>query len=193
MQPNFLEAEYCEQLLSTVRTTPGQPALVLPTNEQHILSPQDDPEHRQTEQLQLPEATTTTINQKLHQLQPTLVNHFNLSLSGMQPLLFYRYTQGSYFRVHCDSSTQPHAPHFLQARQISIIIFLNSPASDPQPGYYSGGSLIFYGLIDPSRWQSHGFPFPAQAGMLVAFHSNIWHEVQTVLSGERYTLVSWYI
>lgn len=193
VQPNFLEVAYCDQLLSTVRTTPGQPALVLPTNKHQILSPQDDPEHRQTEQLQLPESTTTFITQKLQQLQPTLANHFNLPLSGTQPLLFYRYTQGSYFRAHCDSSTQPNAPDFIQARQVSIIIFLNSSASDPQLGYYSGGSLIFYGLIDPSQWQSHGFLFPAQSGMLVAFRSNIWHEVQTVFSGERYTLVSWYI
>lgn len=192
VQPNFLDDAYCDQLLSTVQTMQGQPALVLPASEHQILALQDDPQHRQTEQLQLPDATTTVITQKLQQLQPTLVNHFNLPLSGTQRLLLYRYTQGSYFRAHCDSSTQSDAPLFLQERQVSIIVFLNSPARDPQPGYYSGGSLIFYGLIDPSQWQSHGFPFPAQSGMLVAFRSNIWHEVQTVTSGERYTLVSWY-
>jgi SM-20-related protein len=192
IQPNFLDNRSCIDLLTKLQTVDGQPALVLPRQDRQILTAQVDPYHRQTEQLQVPSTTTAWITAQLHQLQPTLARHFNLELTGIQNPLFYRYSQGSFFGAHCDRTLQSDAPPFLQARQVSVILFLNEQTPDPQPGCYCGGSLVFYGLIDPSQWQTHGFPFPGQPGLLVAFRSDLWHEVQAVTAGERYTLVSWY-
>jgi predicted 2-oxoglutarate/Fe(II)-dependent dioxygenase YbiX len=57
---------------------------------------------------------------------------------------------------------------------------------------YTGGSLTFYGLFD-GKGKNIGFPLIGQAGLLVAFRSVILHGVTSVTSGERFTVVSWFV
>ena len=59
-------------------------------------------------------------------------------------------------------------------------------------GTIAGGSLTFYGLMKAPGMEKAGMPLAPEAGLLVAFRSDIMHEVNPVTRGERYTLVSWF-
>jgi SM-20-related protein len=47
-------------------------------------------------------------------------------------------------------------------------------------------------LVRDPRWQSVGFGVEGEEGLLIAFRSDLLHEVTPVTHGERYTLVSWF-
>jgi predicted 2-oxoglutarate/Fe(II)-dependent dioxygenase YbiX len=75
-------------------------------------------------------------------------------------------------------------------RRISISLFLNQQSEDSTPGTYTGGSLKFsdYRKPPPDR----EFYMPVETGLLVAFRSELTHEVTPITRGERYSIVSWY-
>jgi 2OG-Fe(II) oxygenase superfamily len=61
-----------------------------------------------------------------------------------------------------------------------------------EPAGYSGGSLVFYGLMGESSGKTVGLPLAGETGMLIAFPSDLVHAVSPVTAGERYTIVSWF-
>jgi len=188
----FLDAEFCTRYLAEACLASATQALVLPKNDDRILEPQLCTNHRRTEQINVPVQTELFIQERLLAIKPLLERHFDLPLTGFQKPLFYLYKEGGFFGVHQDSSAQPDAPQFIKERRVSVILFLNNQALEPLPGNYCGGNLAFYGLINDPRWQTYGFPFDSEPGMLLAFHSNIWHDVKPVTYGERHTIVSWF-
>ena len=80
----------------------------------------------------------------------------------------------------------------LKRRRLSVVLFLNRQAKEATPGGFCGGSLVFYGLINDPRAKQIGFPLVAEPGLLIAFPSDLVHEVTPVTDGERYTVVSWF-
>ena len=73
------------------------------------------------------------------------------------------------------------------------MVFLNGDTPEDQAGY-SGGSLIFYGLMDDdASAESVGLPLAGEAGLLVAFPPHVIHSVSPVTAGERYTVVTWFV
>jgi SM-20-related protein len=80
----------------------------------------------------------------------------------------------------------------VRERQVSAVIFLNSAAEARGPESYSGGALTFYGLIDGPCWRGYGFPLVGEQGLLIAFRSDVLHEVTVVTRGERYSIVTWF-
>lgn len=192
IQKDFLESEFCTKYLAEIPSITATPALVLPKTEEKILVAQLSENHRKTEQLQVSEKIELLIQQRLLAVKPILENHFDINLTGFQKPCFYRYTEGSFFSSHQDRSDRPDAPEFIKQRRISVIIFLNHQSLEPIEGNYCGGNLLFYGLIDNPKFSVYGFPFQSTAGMLIAFTSDIWHEVKPVTYGARYTIVSWF-
>lgn len=188
----FLDPQFCANYLTEANLVTATPALVLPKSGDIILEAQVCQSQRRTEQLKISTLTESFIHKRLLAIKPTLESYFGLPLSGFQKPLFYRYKKGSFFGAHQDSSDRPDAPNFIKERRVSIILFLNSKAVEPSPLTYCGGNLTFYKLIDDPRWETYGFPIESEAGMLVAFRSDIWHEVKPVTDGERYTIVSWF-
>lgn len=136
--------------------------------------------------------TRLLVNSRLEELRPILARHFSLALSGLEHVQFLCYSTGDFYRAHQDVSDEKDAPTVMRDRKVSVVVFLNATAEQATPSAYGGGSLTFYGLIPDSRWQSVGFGLEGEAGLLVAFRSDLVHEVTPVTHGERYTLVSWY-
>jgi SM-20-related protein len=122
---------------------------------------------------------------------PKLEQHFKLELSDCQPPQFLIYREGDFYEPHCDDNSRPDYPQDIQQRKISIVIFLNGEAEEHKQDSYNGGALTFYGLIADPRCAAIGFPLAGETGLLVAFRSNIFHEVKPVTQGERHTIVSW--
>jgi len=73
----------------------------------------------------------------------------------------------------------------LRIRRISIVVFLNNFATEPQPNCYSGGWLNLYDEQDT-------YGLAGETGLLVAFTAETLHEVSPVTSGQRFTIISWF-
>jgi SM-20-related protein len=74
---------------------------------------------------------------------------------------------------------------------VSIVVFLNGEGDPADDQSYTGGSLTFYGLMRDARADDRGFPVTGEAGLLVAFPSQLVHSVTPVTCGMRFTIVSW--
>lgn len=193
IQKDFLDAEFCANYLSEVFSATAVTAPIFRTNiDVGTIGTLVDHTSRKTEQISVSLATELFIYKRLLAIKPMLEQHFNLSLAGCEKPMFYTYKQGSFFAAHQDCSDGQDVPEFIKARRVSIVIFLNGRAETPRPGCYGGGALTFYGLISQPQWQDYGFPLFGEPGMLVAFRSNILHEVKPVTHGERYTIANWF-
>jgi SM-20-related protein len=100
-----------------------------------------------------------------------------MSLTDCEPPQFLRYEKGDFFVRHQDGNDHQNDFDHLRIRRISIVGFLSDS--------FTGGSLTFYD-------QTTTFPLMGETGLLVAFKSDIFHEVVPVTSGERFTFVSWF-
>jgi predicted 2-oxoglutarate/Fe(II)-dependent dioxygenase YbiX len=96
---------------------------------------------------------------------------------------------GSFFRPHRDNSDSVLDPGYVQARQLSVVCFLND--GDPSTGLpvFDGGTLVVYvtkldGLLEP-------VVIRPTAGSVVVFQADLLHEVRPVKSGCRYSAIGW--
>jgi SM-20-related protein len=193
VQRDFLDRKLCSQVLEEASLAEGELALVLPKNSEKILEAQLCYNQRKTDQVYISPTTEQIIRKRILDIKSTLEARFNLKLADIQKPLYYRYRKGDFFAAHQDNSDRVDAPSFLQERRISVIIFLNEMSEQLTPNSYGGGALTFYGLIDNPQWQQYGFNLYGESGMLIAFPSDIYHEVKAVTDGQRYTIVSWFI
>jgi SM-20-related protein len=121
--------------------------------------------------------TRERVTRTLESLTQRLSEHFDVPLATAEEPQFLRYTTGDYFVAHQDGNT-PIIVDDSRHRRVSLILFLSDRAS------YSGGELVFHR-------SSREVP-PATRGTILAFRSELTHEVTPVTAGERYTIVTWY-
>jgi predicted 2-oxoglutarate/Fe(II)-dependent dioxygenase YbiX len=122
---------------------------------------------------------------------PALETHFGTPLAGCETPGFLIYDTGAFFAPHKD--TGPDDPPDIRRRLVSAIVFLNQRSLEPSDDGYDGGTLRFHGLLDGPYWESCPFSFEPDPGMLVAFRSDLLHEVQPVTRGRRFTVVTWFL
>jgi len=188
VRKNFLEQELCARCYREMDEAPptqATQATIAGPDGTDIL----DEAIRRVTVVDVPDATVALVEAQMLALLPALERHFNVTLTGCQPLQFLTYREGDFYAVHNDSDTG--APGMAGERKVSLVLFLNSPAQQPADGAYGGGSLTFYNLIADPQWQTYGFPLNSEAGLLVAFRSDMLHQVLPVTHGKRYTIVSW--
>lgn len=190
VRKNFLDQELCTRCCSEMDA-----ATQTQSNQASIVGPDDtdfiDERIRKVKWVEVPATTVSSVEGRLLALIPTLERHFNLALTGYETLSFLTYREGDFFKVHNDGHNVADAPTLTNRRKVSVVIFLNGQAQQPANGTYCGGSLAFYGLIDDPRWLTYGFPLSSELGLLVAFRSNVLHQVLPVTYGKRYSIVSW--
>jgi SM-20-related protein len=132
------------------------------------------------------------VSAKLEELRPELGRHFGLTLVGFEKVQFLCYHPGDFYVPHRDCDSDLDAPAFIRARKVSVVLFLNAPGEPLETGAYCGGSLTFYGLMPDPRLESYGFALDGEEGLMIAFRSDLLHEVTPVTHGQRYTAVTWY-
>lgn len=147
---------------------------------------------RRTKATRISRDCRSLINLRLKELQPEIERHFRIELSGYESPQFLMYSQGGFYTCHQDSTIDTEAPDYFKARKISIVIFINNESYANDQDSYGGGHLTFYGLMSSPPWDKCGLPFISDEGLLVAFRSEILHEVTMVTHGNRYTIVTWY-
>ncbi len=185
VRKNFLEQELCTRCCREIDEAAQNKATIVRTNETEVL----DETFRKVKWADVPATTVSLVEARLLALMPTLEQHFNVTLTGCEPLDFLTYQEGDFFQVHIDGGDDAHHNH--RDRKVSVVIFLNGQAQQPADHTYCGGSLTFYGLIDDPRWLTYGFPLNCEPGLLIAFRSDVLHQVLPVTYGKRYSIVSW--
>ena len=178
----------CRDLIAEARSSPTTRAPV-------YIQGSDDLVHetiRKTTSFHPSEQTVAEIHHRLLQLKPALETHFGRSLTDCEPPQFLRYEPADFFVRHQDGNTQQLEFDHLRIRRISLIVFLNDHAVEPQEHCFCGGALNLYDEKDTSTNGSKPFPLMGQAGLLVAFTADTIHEVAPVTSGERFTIITWF-
>jgi SM-20-related protein len=184
---DFFDAELCARIRSELRVATGRQATIYKRG-----AVVTDEKKRRTTRVEVDAPTTSCVEERLRGLKPALESHFHLVLTGCETPQFLVYREGEFFRQHLDQAPEPDDPQYLRDRRVSMVVFLNGQAEEPGPDAYCGGSLKLYGLIDDPLWKACGFPLIGEPGLLVAFRSDVLHEVEAVTHGERYSIVSFF-
>jgi len=184
--PNFLSQDICAKLRSALASADWKPAPVAEGSQDTY-----DEEYRKTKQHTIDNASKEEMHVRLLAIREQLESHFRTPLSGCRAPLFLSYSVGDFFRAHADTTDDIDIPE-IKARKVSAVVFINRNSHEG-PETYSGGALVFYGLFpDDPQLRSRGFPLQPEEGLLIAFPSRMMHEVEPVMRGNRYSIVTWY-
>lgn len=186
VRDNFLTADLCAKLQKEMSKGKFEPGIILGENSEALV----EETIRKVSSVDVDRALEENVRHQLIALMPALEDHFKVSLEKCQGPDFLKYGVGSFYLPHTDGS--PGGPSKVAKRRVSAVVFLNAQLKEPTEDTYCGGSLTFYGLMEGPQWAKLAFPLEAETGLLVAFRSDVLHEVQPVTHGERFSAVSWY-
>ena len=96
-------------------------------------------------------------------------SNYDTEITEIEDLQFAAYNVGDYYGRHKDADDE-------NKRVLSVSVQLSNPSS------YEGGELIF----------DNTEPMEDAQGTIIIFPSNLYHRVNPVLSGTRYSLVQWF-
>lgn len=170
----FWNAEQCRRLREIAEVSNVEDAGVHRDGKLYL-----DPDFRKTKRILLNQSLFHEIGTSLLSVKPRVEEYFQLSLQGLLGIQFLQYSAGDYFHTHADEFEPPSDT----SRKISIILFLNSG--------FQGGDVVIYKDADYYR-AGNGIHIVPQEGLLVAFSSYLLHEVEEILTGKRFSLVSWF-
>ncbi|MEM7035041.1 MAG: 2OG-Fe(II) oxygenase [Chloroflexota bacterium] len=181
-KPDYLDESECLSLCQELRIKDQTPATIENETYSGI-----DLTVRRTSQVKPLRETRNRFQAYFQDLMPDLVEHFQINLNFCEGPQFLRYQAGDFFEAHRDTSESPDRK---LERLVSVIIFLNSPSTTKID--YVGGDLIFYGLVDHPAFKKVGYPLQPETGLLIAFLSDMAHEVKPIIQGERFSVVTWF-
>ncbi|HVF66761.1 MAG TPA: 2OG-Fe(II) oxygenase [Pyrinomonadaceae bacterium] len=187
-EENFLEREACESLKASVREGPRERALVYEGGADYVLNES----RRSAVKVSVSDSAASRVKEKLLSKCGEFSRRFRVEVKGCQEPTFLVYKPGDFFEPHRDHTENGDAPDHVRRRRVSAVVFLNDESAGEVGGDYEGGSLAFYGLLKDPRCRHIGIPVRGKAGMLVAFRSDVYHQVSPVTKGERLTVVSWF-
>lgn len=185
----FLDATLCADLCGEVREASASPAEIFGGARGPV-----DRSVRNTWEVVLETDRARTVAHRIAQMRAEIADHFATELGCCEGSSFLVYRTGGFYRPHRDrASAEMDVADALRGRRVSLVLFLNASSQNPAPTEYAGGALTFYGLMDDPAWREYGFALDAAPGLLVAFPSDILHEVTPVTAGERLTIVDWFL
>ncbi len=184
--PSFLDDRTCEQLIQEMKQSEATPATVYGSGNAESINDRV----RKGLRVKLSDATIAFIQLRLIEYKQTIEGHFSITLSNCEEPQFLSYDVGDFFVAHQDGNTGLIQLTSDAERKISVVIFLNRQSEHLDLGTYSGGSLKFSNYREQPGYRE--FCVPAEAGTLVAFRSELTHEVLPVTHGNRYSIASWY-
>jgi predicted 2-oxoglutarate/Fe(II)-dependent dioxygenase YbiX len=200
--PGFLEPDLCLRLRNEMASSEGTRAKVRLRDREDAYGVDEreaaygvNEKTRRTRSANVGASSGSLVEERLLAVKDRLAEHFAVQLTGIQNLQFLIYRQGDFFRPHVDRTPdQVEDAGFVKERQVSGVIFLNGQASEHENDGFDGGALTFYGLFgERARAWGVGLPLSAEPGLLIAFPPSVIHEVTPVISGERYTVVTWFV
>lgn len=181
----FLDAASCELLRHECAGASVTPAYISGLGGTDLR----DESRRRTQRVLVPKNIHDIVQERFSAITSALEGYFSRKLARVQFAQFLRYRRGDFFRPHQDSSIHHgHLPE-VRLRSVSAVLFLNRQTRLPEPGAYCGGALTLFCVDNDPDPRLH---IGGEEGLLVAFPSEVMHEVRPVTYGERYTVVTWY-
>ena len=116
------------------------------------------------------------VRRAIDAIRPEVALFFGVALSGDEGPGFLRYLAGGFYRRHLDVSAEWDEQF---PRRISVVVFLTSAGEQCE-----GGALRMF--------LPEVFDVAPRAGTLVAFPSEVPHEVLPVTAGVRDVVVDWF-
>ena len=171
---NFIDASACVDLKAEAKQSSAIPAQVTKAKGRVDL------DMRRTSRLFVSHEKELQITGYLQELKPLLQTYFQLPLSGFENFQFLLYRDGDFYKRHADKNDLTETPDYIKARRVSVVIFL-----DAESEVYTGGTLVIWTGAEPFRVEG-------ETGKVVAFRSELLHEVEPIQSGERHSIVTWY-
>lgn len=184
----FLGPESCEQILREAMASTARQGTIIRGGDDAVV----DTTARRVEQADLSTQTNQLLISRLELVKPELERHFKVTLEGSEDPVCLTYKPGDFYVPHHDVARGPDAPDLSRRRTVSAIVFLNTESEHGGEGSYSGGSVAFYGVMNMPGLEKHGVALKGRSGLLVAFRSDILHEVYPVTAGTRNTIVTWF-
>jgi len=181
---NFFSESICRNIISEAANAAFAPATVYGRSDSGSV----DERVRKTSRLQVSQETVQLVTRQLLEYKPTVEEHFQLLLRDCEEPQFLRYDVGDFFVAHQDGNTGLIRLATDTERRISIVIFLNPQNDELTEGSYSGGTLRFSDYREPGT----ELLMAVEPGSLVAFRSELTHEVTPVTRGERFSIAGWY-
>jgi SM-20-related protein len=182
----FFDARECDEMITELSRVPEDLATVYGLGAPGSV----DQRVRKTTRLIPSAETVELVTRRLSMVRQEIGTHFGINLTSCEDPQFLRYRPGDFFVAHQDGNTGLILSEREQSRKISIVIFLNWQSESVEAGSYGGGSLVFTEWR-PDRIRGQ-YALAGEAGMLVAFPSEITHEVVPITRGDRYSIASWF-
>jgi len=179
---NFLDAASCNRLIDEIRRSEAGKAMTYGKGDAGSI----DERTRRVRTALVSKDTIDKVSSRLSEHLPHLRSHFQIELDSFEEPQFLWYSPGDFFVAHQDGNTRLINLESDRLRRISVSIFLNREGEDEAPDCYSGGALVFSDRATDNRSVVRG-----ETGKLVAFRSELTHEVTPIKSGNRFAVVTW--
>jgi predicted 2-oxoglutarate/Fe(II)-dependent dioxygenase YbiX len=184
----FLRPGFCAAISSEMSAATGTPATVHMDGRCQLR-----PDQRRTSAVDLAPSSFDRVVERLSELIPPLSSQFQLALAEVVGPQALTYCRGDFFCTHRDRADEQRDPEFLRRRLLSAVVFLNdwTPSSESEAGF-SGGVLKLYPSATDPTFLGRCLPICAEAGALVVFPSEMFHEISAVTHGRRHSLVAFF-
>jgi len=166
---DFRDPQWCERIRAAMDRGEATPAEV------HADGFVEDRQVRRTLEVEVDSTTVAEVERSIASVCSPVARFFGIPLSGEEGPGFLRYLAGGFYRRHRDVIVDAGEDF---PRRISVVMFLTTAGERCE-----GGALRIY--------QPDPFDIAPRAGTLVAFPSDVPHEVLPVTSGVRDVVVDW--
>jgi len=177
---NFLDRQLCTEL--------GNSSAGL--KNAHIVDKEGarfvNPSYRKTLVKAIAEDKEAALTYKILNVKEEVEQQFSCNTTGLCAFQLLRYEQGHFFKKHRDVNGYGAN----QKRKVTVLVYLNEPGQGQVTDCYQGGTLVVYGVHE--GFEQRGLPIIARTGMLVAFPSDLIHEVTPITRGARKSIVTWF-
>lgn len=198
---NFISQKISKDIVKSIKAQSDmKKAEVKIQKNNGILNSSLNEEYRKTNIYELEEGFLDIYNKKFLQNKSKIEKYFNVALTTGTDVQALEYEKGFFYTKHADDSSEMvdkkgNTVGFVNIapqRKLTTVLFsstCNENCSDEF--HFKGGELVFNYLYDINGKMLKIKP---KAGDMLVFPSNPYfsHEVLTVKSGYRLTLVQWY-
>jgi len=181
IQPRFLSLHDCERIRHAMNRGAEDPAQIVGdeiTTHETI---------RRTRSIEIEAAVRAWLERRLDQARQEIEQALGRQLGAREGVGLLRYPPGGFYLTHRDRGEVAGWPAAAR-RAASVVLFLNgSTASRQEDPEFEAGELCLYPEV-----AGRPVSITPEPGMLVAFPSEVLHEVRTVRGGTRDTAVDWF-
>jgi predicted 2-oxoglutarate/Fe(II)-dependent dioxygenase YbiX len=184
--------EFRRELLHHVQAADSVPAVVVGSNssgapDEAAVGPDVDVAVRRTRQLTIGRSVAARLDAYFASIAADVAALSRRAVATAESVSCLRYGPGDFFVAHRDSPVGAGAREVDQ-RLVSVVLFVNGHSGDAAPTF-TGGELV---LVPVEAFVDLGVAVDPVPGRLVLFPSTMVHEVKPVVSGNRFTVVTWY-